>query len=200
GGRVGAGGDEAGHQMKARAARSARVLDRALEVVAEALLAAGQAGGAALVSLRVALRHVVQNDLDARLARRARHLGGREVIGILVFDRPEPRLARGGEALQESRFGEERGDVGGESGHRVSITPKMADAWSTHAWWIWLAALFAVSFLIGVVAVIAGVGGGVLFVPIVGSFFPFHLDFVRGVGLVFALAGTLAAAPPLLRN
>ena len=76
----------------------------------------------------------------------------------------------------------------------------MADAWSTHAWWIWLAALFAVSFVIGVVAVIAGVGGGVLFVPIVGSFFPFHLDFVRGVGLVFALAGTLAAAPPLLRN
>jgi uncharacterized membrane protein YfcA len=68
------------------------------------------------------------------------------------------------------------------------------------AWWVWLAALFAVSFAIGVVAVVAGVGGGVLFVPIVGSFFPFHLDFVRGVGLVFALAGTLAAAPPLLRN
>jgi uncharacterized membrane protein YfcA len=68
------------------------------------------------------------------------------------------------------------------------------------AWWVWLAALFFASFAIGVVAVVAGVGGGVLFVPIVGSFFPFHLDFVRGVGLVFALAGTLAAAPPLLRN
>ena len=67
-------------------------------------------------------------------------------------------------------------------------------------WWVWLAALFFASFAIGVVAVVAGVGGGVLFVPIVGSFFPFHLDFVRGVGLVFALAGTLAAAPPLLRN
>src|SRR6185295_13185269 len=39
-----------------------------------------------------------------------------------------------------------------------------------------------------------------LFVPIVGSFFPFHLDFVRGAGLVFALAGTLAAGPTLLRN
>ena len=68
------------------------------------------------------------------------------------------------------------------------------------AWWVWLAALFAVSFAIGVVAVLAGVGGGVLFVPIVGSFFPFHLDFVRGAGLAFALAGTLAAAPSLLRN
>ena len=68
------------------------------------------------------------------------------------------------------------------------------------AWWVWLAALFVASFVIGVVAVLAGVGGGVLFVPIVGGFFPFHLDFVRGVGLVFALAGTLAAGPILLRN
>ena len=66
-------------------------------------------------------------------------------------------------------------------------------------WWIWPIALFAVSFAIGIVAVLAGVGGGVLFVPIVGSLFPFHLDFVRGAGLVFALAGTLAAGPPLLR-
>jgi len=48
--------------------------------------------------------------------------------------------------------------------------------------------------------VLAGIGGGVLFVPIVGSFFPFHLDFVRGAGLLFALAGTLAAGPQLLRS
>ena len=67
-------------------------------------------------------------------------------------------------------------------------------------WWAWLTALFAVSFAIGIVAVLAGVGGGVLFVPIVGSFFPFHLDFVRGAGLLFALAGTLAAGPTLLRS
>src|SRR3990170_277331 len=49
-------------------------------------------------------------------------------------------------------------------------------------WWIWPLALFAVTFLLGIVAVLAGVGGGVLFVPIVGGFFPFHLDFVRGAG------------------
>src|SRR3954466_13244541 len=66
-------------------------------------------------------------------------------------------------------------------------------------WWIWPIALFAVSFVIGIVAVLAGVGGGVLFVPIVGSLFPFHLDFVRGAGLMFALAGPLSAGPPLLR-
>ncbi|MGQ0545436.1 MAG: sulfite exporter TauE/SafE family protein [Betaproteobacteria bacterium] len=67
-------------------------------------------------------------------------------------------------------------------------------------WWIWPLALFAVTFLLGVVAVLAGVGGGVLFVPIVGGFFPFHLDFVRGAGLLLALSGALAAGPGLLRE
>src|SRR6185369_15778000 len=68
------------------------------------------------------------------------------------------------------------------------------------AWWIWPIALFVTSFALGVVAVLAGVGGGVLFVPIVGSFFPFHLDFVRGAGVLLALAAALAAAPGLLRD
>ncbi|CAD5373720.1 putative membrane transporter protein [Rubrivivax sp. A210] len=67
-------------------------------------------------------------------------------------------------------------------------------------WWIWPLALFVVCFLIGIVTVPAGIGGGVLFVPIVGSFFPFHLDFVRGAGLLVALASALAAAPTLLRG
>src|SRR5687768_18427663 len=67
-------------------------------------------------------------------------------------------------------------------------------------WWIWPLALFAVTFLLGIVAVLAGVGGGVLFVPIVGGFFPFHLDFVRGAGLLLALCGALSATPSLLRN
>ena len=66
-------------------------------------------------------------------------------------------------------------------------------------WWIWPVALFAVSFVIGIIGVLAGVGGGVLFVPIVGGFFPFHLDFVRAAGLLLALTGALSAAPRLLR-
>ena len=67
-------------------------------------------------------------------------------------------------------------------------------------WWIWPLALFAVCFLIGVIAVLAGVGGGVLFVPLVGGFFPFHLDFVRAAGLLLALSGALSAGPALLRG
>ena len=68
------------------------------------------------------------------------------------------------------------------------------------AWWVWPITLFAVTFALGVVAVLGGVGGGVLFVPIVGGFFPFHIDFVRGAGLLLALSGALSAAPGLLRS
>jgi uncharacterized membrane protein YfcA len=66
-------------------------------------------------------------------------------------------------------------------------------------WWVWPIALFIVCCFLGVVAVPAGVGGGVLFVPIVSGFFPFHLDFVRAAGLLVALASALAAGPQLLR-
>ena len=67
-------------------------------------------------------------------------------------------------------------------------------------WWAWPIALFAVTFAMGIVAVLAGVGGGVLFVPIVSAFFPFHLDFVRAAGLLIALTSALSAAPSLLAN
>ena len=61
--------------------------------------------------------------------------------------------------------------------------PAFAGGDSATPWWIWPLALFAVTLALGVIAVLAGVGGGVLFVPIVASFFPFHIDFVRGAGL-----------------
>ncbi|HJS76716.1 MAG TPA: sulfite exporter TauE/SafE family protein [Burkholderiales bacterium] len=67
-------------------------------------------------------------------------------------------------------------------------------------WWMWPLALFAVTFAIAVVAVLGGVGGGVLFVPIVSAVFPFHLDFVRAAGLLVALTTSLSAAPSLLAN
>ncbi len=71
---------------------------------------------------------------------------------------------------------------------------------SSLPWWAWPLILFVVTFLMGIVAVLGGVGGGVLFVPIIGGFFPFHIDFVRGAGLLVALAGALAAGPGLLKK
>ncbi|MBU0676649.1 MAG: sulfite exporter TauE/SafE family protein [Verrucomicrobia bacterium] len=67
------------------------------------------------------------------------------------------------------------------------------------AWWVWPILLFFVSLLVGIVAVPAGVGGAVLFVPIVGSLFPFDLDFVRSTGLLIALTSSVSASPPLIR-
>jgi len=81
------------------------------------------------------------------------------------------------------------------SAQAAGVTPSAAVPW-----WVWPLALFVVCFLMGIVAVPAGIGGGTLFVPIVGSFFPFHLDFVRGAGLLVALASALAAGPTLLRG
>ena len=74
-----------------------------------------------------------------------------------------------------------------------------APAGDSHAWWFWPLVLLVVTFIMGIFAVLGGVGGGVLFVPIISGFFPFHLDFVRGCGLLVALAGALAAGPGLLK-
>lgn len=67
-------------------------------------------------------------------------------------------------------------------------------------WWVWPLALLFSTFLIGIVAALAGVGGSVLYVPIVSSFFPFNFDFIRGSGLFVALACSLSAAPKLLKS
>jgi len=69
-----------------------------------------------------------------------------------------------------------------------------------YPWWFWPIILFFFCLVLGILAVMAGVGGGVLYVPLVSGFFPFHIDFVRGVGLMVALAGALAAGPGLLRR
>ena len=74
------------------------------------------------------------------------------------------------------------------------------DVLATAPWWAWPLALFFACFLLGIIAVPAGVGGGVLFVPIISGFFPFHLDYVRGAGLLVALAGALSAGPRLLEG
>ena len=93
----------------------------------------------------------------------------------------------------------------------VAVAALEASAWAVEeaapaaqggglVWWAWPIILFLFTFLLGILAVVAGVGGGVLFVPIVSSFFPFNLDFVRGAGLLVALSGSLSAGPGLLRR
>jgi uncharacterized membrane protein YfcA len=89
----------------------------------------------------------------------------------------------------------------------VALIATVPDVWAAAAppdsgmpWWGWPLSLFVVCFVLGIIAVPAGVGGGVLFVPIVGGFFPFHLDFVRGAGLLVALASALSAGPALLQS
>ena len=81
----------------------------------------------------------------------------------------------------------------------VNATEAAATVADGHAWWFWPLVLLIVTFIMGVLAVLGGVGGGVLFVPIISGFFPFHLDFVRGAGLLVALCGALAAGPGLLK-
>jgi uncharacterized membrane protein YfcA len=81
-----------------------------------------------------------------------------------------------------------------------TAAPAAAAANSAMPWWAWPLILFIVTFFLGIVAVLGGVGGGVLFVPIIGGFFPFHIDFVRGAGLLVALSGALAAGPGLLKK
>ncbi len=90
-------------------------------------------------------------------------------------------------------------DVTPTTSQELQAATEMA-AGSDVAWWIWPLALLVFCFVLGIIAVLAGVGGGVLFVPLVSGFFPFHLDFVRGAGLMVALAGALAAGPGLLKR
>ena len=100
------------------------------------------------------------------------------VIAVVVLQTADPALASGD----------------------ASAAAPAAGTSSAMPWWGWPLILFVVTFLLGIVAVLGGVGGGVLFVPIIGGFFPFHIDFVRGAGLLVALAGALAAGPGLLKK
>ena len=82
----------------------------------------------------------------------------------------------------------------------IPDTAPTASAGSFMPWWGWPLTLFITAFSLGVVAVLGGIGGAVLFVPVVGAFFPFHLDFVRGAGLLIALTSALVASPGLLKK
>jgi len=67
-------------------------------------------------------------------------------------------------------------------------------------WWFWPLCLLIFTLIIGIIAPISGVGGGVLFVPLTTAFFPFHVDFIRGAGLIMALTSALSSTPKLTRE
>jgi hypothetical protein len=63
-----------------------------------------------------------------------------------------------------------------------------------------LLGLFAVSFGIGVVAPLAGVGGGVLYTPLLLGFTNINPDIVRGAGLTVATYSSIMASTRLFRQ
>jgi uncharacterized membrane protein YfcA len=67
------------------------------------------------------------------------------------------------------------------------------------SWWVWPVVLFSFTFIIGSIASLSGLGGGVLFVPLATAFSPFNIDFIRGAGLILALSTALFSAPHFIK-
>ncbi len=59
---------------------------------------------------------------------------------------------------------------------------------------------FIITTLMGIVAVLAGIGGGVVYTPIMMGFTPINSFIIRGTGLLVAMAGAVVAGRPFLRR
>ena len=59
---------------------------------------------------------------------------------------------------------------------------------------------FAICVVIGIVAVLGGVGGGVVFTPLMMGFTSIDSFIIRATGLLVAMAGSLVAARPFLNR
>lgn len=53
---------------------------------------------------------------------------------------------------------------------------------------LWLLAFFLLSFSIAIVSVVAGIGGGVIFTPLMLAFTPVNSIIIRGTGLIVAMS------------
>ncbi|RMD70056.1 MAG: sulfite exporter TauE/SafE family protein [Gammaproteobacteria bacterium] len=76
--------------------------------------------------------------------------------------------------------------------HTETLTPAMA-------WWIVFAS-FILSTIIAVVAVLGGVGGGVIFTPIMLGFTSVDSLLIRSTGLVVAMFSGLVSSGPFMRR
>lgn len=65
---------------------------------------------------------------------------------------------------------------------------------------VFFAVFLIICIIIGIVAVLGGVGGGVVFTPLMMGFTPFDTYIIRATGLFVAMAGALVAARPFLRR
>ncbi len=87
-----------------------------------------------------------------------------------------------------------------KAGYAQEAGTAAQDGSSSIPWWLWPFILFAFTFVIGIIAPLSGVGGGVLLVPLSTAFLPFSIDFIRGAGLVMALTSALSSAPQFIRK
>jgi hypothetical protein len=65
---------------------------------------------------------------------------------------------------------------------------------------VFFAVFLVACIVIGIVAVLGGVGGGVVFTPLMMGFTPIDSFIIRATGLFIAMAGALVAARPFLRR
>ena len=84
-------------------------------------------------------------------------------------------------------------------GETIAWAAQDAGDLTSRPWWFWSVILLGLSFCLGIVSLLGGMGGGTLFVSLIGGFLPFHLDFVRCASLMVALSGAISAGPGLLR-
>jgi uncharacterized membrane protein YfcA len=66
--------------------------------------------------------------------------------------------------------------------------------------WLFFTSLMCLCIVIGFIASLAGVGGGVLFTPIMMAFTSINPDVVRSTGLAIATMSSLVSARPYLRG
>jgi hypothetical protein len=66
--------------------------------------------------------------------------------------------------------------------------------------WAWLFGFFFLSFAIALVAVIGGIGGGVLFTPFMLAFTPVNSLIVRATGLIVAMFSGLVSTGPFMKR
>ena len=66
--------------------------------------------------------------------------------------------------------------------------------------WGWIFGFFFLSFAIAMVAVIGGIGGGVLFTPFMLAFTPVDSLIVRATGLIVAMFSGLVSTGPFMRR